>query len=306
MMKSTLLLLISFYASGFAALHKEQFESKVWTFDHENVIEPTETAKFVVALKLNDVEAMRQEFLRVSDPMSSSYGQHLTTAQLNARYGPTSEEKEKVIAHFQKIDGAEVSYSEHGDMLQVSAPASAVEEALQTKLAWVKDSRKLSDKKSLRAKAGLFIPDEIGDLISFISLNSPVNHVLPRGAQALKQRNEVAAAKLSEEQAVASVGITAGNEEALIRFTPYCNGVLNVDSPPCSSLPLLDVPLFTFSVTAHANNKSNPYLLNTDPTVFTVKNTAAYCYNTFTAQTCGGNDGRNCTCLTKVNYSSLF
>jgi hypothetical protein len=303
MAKSAFLVLLSVLAYGYAALHKGQFHSEVWTFDNAQEVDPSSTVKFVVALKLNDVEGMRQQFLEVSNPKSSSYGRHLTSSQINARYGPSAEEKERVIDHFKKIEGAEVKIGQHGDMLQVVAQIGAIESVLNTKLAWVTDSRKLSDKKSIRSTMELEIPAEIDDLISFISLNSPVNHVLPRGAAALKQRQAVDKARETEEEAAASVSITAGNEEALIRFTPNCNGAINTLSPPCYDLPADQLPTYTFSVTTHANNKTDSFLLDTDPVNFVVKNNAVYCYNSYTAQTCGGFDGKNCTCLTKV---SLF
>lgn len=300
-MKSLLVLLIALISTSYAALHKGKFHSDTWSFDHGEHVDRDTRVRFVVALKLNDVDHMRQTFLDVSNPKSASYGRHMTQQQINERYGPTPEEKQKVVEHFAKIPGAVVESSEHGDMIQVTAPVHAIETAMETGLSWVKHSRKLSDKKSLRTHTDLYVPEEIEHLISFISLNSPVNHVLPRGAKAKKLREKVQKEEGTYQANYDSVSVSAGNNEALVQFTPYCSaGVINVQNPPCSTVAN-EIPAFTFSATFHANNVSDAYQLDTDPTVYSVSYQSVYCYNTFTSLACSGIDGNNCTCLAKVS-----
>jgi hypothetical protein len=200
-------------------------------------------------------------------------------------------------------------------LFEVTAPVSSIHTSLKTELSWVTHSRKLTEKKSIRAVKPISIPEELHGLISFVSLNAPVNHVMPRAAKALAQRRREESAAAGREikddhhdnalHAVAAgyVGISPGNEEALAFFKPYCGlGATepNVQNPPCSTSSAANTPTFSIQVFKHANIQSNPYLLSEEPVTYTVPNTAVYCYNTYTTNSCGGNDGNNCTCVTKV------
>jgi hypothetical protein len=100
-----------------------------------------------------------------------------------------------------------------------------------------------------------------------------------------------------------SVGISAGNQEALAFFKPYCGlgaASTNQENPPCASSDAVDMPTFTVSVSEHANELGNTYLTSQEPVVYTVPASTVYCYNTYTTAGCSGADGNNCTCIAKV------
>jgi hypothetical protein len=205
---------------------------------------------------------------------------------------------------------------------------------LQTELAWVGHSRRATEKRSVRATKALHVPEDLHAHIAFLSLNSPVNHAMPRAAKALAQRRkeerEAATAataganpsknqdqhKMEQQQrdrridnamadaAAGLVGISPGNEEALAIFQPFCglgSTVPNTENPPCQSSAAENQPAFTVRVTRHANNQADPYLLSEEPTVIQVPAAAVYCYNSQTTAACSGTDGLDCMCVTKVS-----
>ena len=65
---------------------------------------------------------------------------------------------------------------------------------------------------------------------------------------------------------------------------------------------------FVARVSEHAEIKSNPFPLVTNPLEFILTDDNIYCYNLYSGDTCSGIDGRNCTCITKlciIDYSSI-
>ena len=265
---------------------------------------------FIVALKLRSPEQLKRDLMEVSNPKSARYGKYLTREDISTKYGPLPSSKEKVIQHFEKIPGSAVIGRENlGDFISVTASIQSIEEFLQTKIGLVQHAHQLTNKKALRATGSFFVPEDVAHLISFISLNTPVTHVIPRAGKYMKEKEKERERTMesngysSQGSSSATVLVTSGNEEALIRFKPTCyGGVVNDASPPCSNKNASEVPAFVISVTEHANNISDPYYLSTDPQVFDIAPQNIYCYNTFTTTTCTGNglDGMNCTCITKV------
>ncbi|KAJ1426037.1 Pro-kumamolisin, activation domain-containing protein [Ochromonadaceae sp. CCMP2298] len=300
-----------------AALHTDAFESQEWRVDAQSLELDTQV-KFVVALELHDKDAMHELLMRVSDPAHASYGSYWSAQQLSARFGPAPEEREAVLSFFRSIPGAQVPDFQ-GDMFEVTAPVRSVNAALQTELAWVGHRRGLTQKRAVRAVASLTLPPHLHPLVSFLSLNAPVNHVLPRAAKALdmrareeagvetvgsgekgglKARNSRDTRAVMDSQS--GVGVEGGQTDALFYFQPYCGTTLNEESPPCASASAADTPTFHFDVYKHANDRANPYLLSPEPLHYAVTPAQTYCYNKFTTSTCSGADGSNCTCIAKL------
>jgi subtilase family serine protease len=132
--------------------------------------------KFIVALKHRDINALKKELLDVSMPSSHKYGKHLSVSDIRSKFCPTQREFDGVLNYFSSIPGAYVESNKIGSMLQVTAPLQAVEQHLMTKLAWFRHTEEDTPKRSLRAIQSLNIPSELQNVISFISLNSPISH----------------------------------------------------------------------------------------------------------------------------------
>jgi hypothetical protein len=56
----------------------EFLPTKSWVNHHQQTPHPNEFVSFIVALNLRNVDSMKEEFLRVSDPKSPSYGRFLS------------------------------------------------------------------------------------------------------------------------------------------------------------------------------------------------------------------------------------
>jgi hypothetical protein len=303
------------------AFYAGQFQSEVWVSDAQP-LEHDMQVKFVVALELHDVDHMHQTLMDVSNPLSKNYGKYLTLDQISARYGPSKADRQAVVDYFQRIQGAQVSENQ-GEMFEVTAPVASIHKAFGTELGWVSHVREKTEKKSLRAMKPLSVPEHLHPLISFISLNVPVNHAVPSAAKTLAMRREkdreAAGMKVKSSKdhtldvaqhdaASGSVGISPGNQEALAFFKPFCGPEAtetNQENPPCASSGSFDVPTFLVDVSMHANILDNTYLVSQEPTVYTVPASTVYCYNTNTKAACSGADGNLCNCIAKVRKCSL-
>jgi hypothetical protein len=261
---------------------------------------------FTVALNMRNVEEMKQEFMDVSMPTSAKYGQFLTLDDVASRYGPTRQDRESVVQFFQTIDGSTVTGLNHkGDMLTVTASVAAIEERLYTKLSYRKDKHNRATRYAVRCDEPLEIPEDIKSLISFISLNAPVTQVYPRAGKALKSQQQTLQAGIASEDpsAAQTIGVTAGNTEALLSFVPYCgDGSRNVASPPCSNVAAGNqISSFSVSVSAYNNDLDNQFALNNSPLTFNVATESVYCYDSKTSAACTGADTATCSCLLKVS-----
>lgn len=190
MIPSILLLLAAFAnvskVAANSGLHVGPFESGQWILDTtEESRDPRAfhvqqhhdlPTKFIVALKHRTVDLLKQELLDVSMPRSPTYGKHLSIAEIRSKYAPLQKDIDKVIDYFSAIPGVIVTLNKVGSMLHVEAPLHAIENHLDTKLAWFRHSEESTPKRSLRATKSLRIPLEVQNVIAFISLNSPVSH----------------------------------------------------------------------------------------------------------------------------------
>ena len=222
------------------ALYQGPFQSTNWIEDHEsslNINESTQTT-IIVALHLRNQDKLQSHFHSVSDPKSDSYGHYLSLAQARDLYSPTTSDLNMVMDHFMLISGSTITYNQKGDMLHIKCGVQQAEAFFSTQLVWHRHSTSHKSKRSLRAVQPLMnIPEHISDKVSFISLNSPINHMNPRYIDPQSQSHSQSQARAAASTP-STVGITPGNEEALVSFQPLCgDGSLNQDSSPCSTLP---------------------------------------------------------------------
>jgi hypothetical protein len=230
---------------------------------------------------------------------------------LRIKYGTSDSDRQKVTSFFEgTISGARVA--NYGDFVTVSATVSAIEIGLGTSLRWFShehishEKKKKYQKRFIRSIVPIEVADDVQDVISFISLNAPINSISPRGVRGIDV-NQLQAEITVPYNSV--VKISPGNEEALIVFPVFCgDGSLNVYNPPCAGLDAAYFPtVFDVTVSGYAyNGTGNPVQLDTDPLTFTISPTKVSCYNTFTAKSCSGIDGFNCTCTTKVLVTIIF
>lgn len=278
------------------ALDLEAYQSIRWVPDtaHEDHVH-----SFIVSLGLRNRDKLISDFHDTSNPKHSSYGKFLSQEEIRERYSPEETDVLRVSAYLQKIVGSKVTLNAKRDMITVSAKASAIEQFFDTSLMWHKHHTDGSEKRSLRATSKLHnVPAEISELISFISLNSPINHMVPHGYSE----------KLRREEAFQSQSVTAqaGNQEALIRFAPVCgDGLLNTENPPCAGQTPDNIPRYTVSVQQLSDDGS--FYLNTNPSVFELVQQYIFCYNNNTLAACAGAaESGFCTCLAKISPLPMY
>lgn len=287
-------LLLALPLTVICKLNKEAFFSDSWVPEETN--SKNERVKFMLAFKGRNHADMHDEFLSVSSPKSSKYGAHLSLSEVHEKYGVKDEDKQLVLSVIsQKIEGSVVECGDFSDLCSISAEIGHIERGFDTKLMWHSHKRNLANtKRSLRAVRPLAIDEKFDDLISFISLNAPVNHMVMKAAES------------KSEMDMASVGVISGNKEAVIDFVVTCeNGELNTDYIPCSSTGGAPI-MFNVAVTAHANNLTNPYLLTTDPILSTSINASGLrCFNS-NGQACNGTVDQGCKCHLKLSPLSKY
>ena len=128
---------------------------------------------FLIALKLRNVYKMKRELAEVSNPKSEKYARYFSLDQIRTRFSPPASIREKVISYFlKKIKKSSVHYNLIGDMIEVTASISDIEEGLSTKLAFHVHS--FDSSISIRAETKFLIDNQISEHISFVSLDSPI------------------------------------------------------------------------------------------------------------------------------------
>ena len=272
--------LLLFFFSFVAALDVSSFNDPTRWVQTTDVPEPTQAFRFFVALVHRNLDQMRDEFLSVSTPGHALYGKHQSLSEINEKYAPSQDSKDKVRSWIKSnVIGAIINTE--GNMIEVKATVSAVEKGFKTKLNWHESVRHPSDKKKrdLRATADLVIPASLHDSISFTTLNAPINMGKWRGHSSKDSLYEKA--KDAQSQTAATLSYTAGNDDALVKFQPICgDGSVNNFSPPCANLAANYVPVFTAIVQSYHNNKKDHYSLSTPTDIlFEIPPASIYCYN---------------------------
>ena len=70
------------YVSVSASFYSGEFISDTWKLNPRQLVHRQQTVKFIVALKLRNVDSMQKELLAVSNPKSHSYGKFLGRLRL--------------------------------------------------------------------------------------------------------------------------------------------------------------------------------------------------------------------------------
>ena len=246
---------------------------------------------FFVGLKTKQtMEQIQAELLAVSTPKSRHYGKHWSLERVRNEVYANEDTKDLIVSWLKRSLGESAQIDSSGAFIQVKSSVSDCERAFGTKMHLF--SHASSGKRALRATTKLNIPSEFSEHITFFSLNAPI---MAAKTSALKTHAEAQAAAASPV-----LKVTAGNNEALVGpFVAYCSdGLVNQQSPPCKGEKL--IPAFTAISHAFANNRSDPFSLDSDPEVIEIALNTIACLNTFTKKTCSGQDANNCTCYAKV------
>lgn len=183
---------------------------------HEDTV-----VSFYIAMNYPSPDKMREELLAISDPRKKDkYGKHLSLNTFKEKYSPSGEAMGAVKSFFLGMDGGREEITENlsGAMIKVTSRLSAIHKKFSTQLALHEYGT--STQSILKAVTDLSLPAELEEYISFISLNAPVS------PSEFTYRRVKSAKKLMDVNA-STIGVTGGNKEAIVKFTPTCaNGEL--------------------------------------------------------------------------------
>ena len=151
------------------------FSSPFWKPVLHHTSPRASTATFLVALKLENSDDMKKTLLDVSNPTSVNYGKYLSLEEISTNYGPSLEEQNIVMDFFRSIQDARVELNANKDLILVTAHVQNIEKSLETEISWF--SHVSNDNfLSLRALRPIKLPANVANVVSFLSLNSPILH----------------------------------------------------------------------------------------------------------------------------------
>eukprot|EP00607_Mallomonas_marina_P010095 CAMPEP_0182420778 /NCGR_PEP_ID=MMETSP1167-20130531/5842_1 /TAXON_ID=2988 /ORGANISM="Mallomonas Sp, Strain CCMP3275" /LENGTH=669 /DNA_ID=CAMNT_0024597203 /DNA_START=38 /DNA_END=2047 /DNA_ORIENTATION=+ len=176
-----LVVLLSTKAEEHAA-HLRPFSSPEWSVLEGHDLPKNHLATFYVHMKLRNEDQLTADLISVSDPESSEYGNHFTMQQINEKYSPLAEDVDKVTTFFNNIENVEIENNLQRNFLKISAQVEHIENALGTTLQ-VHHNEIHKDAKIIRAVQSLNIPDDVSTLLSFVSLTTPVSHIVPMAVE---------------------------------------------------------------------------------------------------------------------------
>jgi hypothetical protein len=323
MIKLALVLLFAVIANRVSAVAPlgAHLDSQNWIKDINKSLKKDEKVTFTVALKLQNEDVLHEELLAVSSPRSKRYGEYYSHESLQNKFGPSKDNRMEVATYFKQIENVEVrGIEEIGDFLTVTAPVYAIETFMKTSLSIRKNRNNLVDKTAIRADNPLNIPYHIAKKVNFISLNTPIAHMTPRASKSLKSQQKAKVNKKANGDISTftnTIGLNAGNQQALVTFQPVCgDGLTNSANPPCSNMAhSKDIPIFTFIMNQYAmNNTHKPsetimkplfttISLTTNPTKFTISADEIYCASSLTSTACiaGNTSSTHCICIAKIS-----
>ncbi len=88
-----------------------------------------EIVPLIIGLRNSDVHGLEAIVAAVSDPDSPSYGQYLSLDEVAARYGPSPDAVDAVVAYFMHAGAEEVSVTASRDFLRVHMSVRALSSA---------------------------------------------------------------------------------------------------------------------------------------------------------------------------------
>jgi tripeptidyl-peptidase-1 len=122
-----------------------------------------------VALKVaEDRRAMLEKsFWEVSDPQHEKYGQHLAIDDITELLSVPQERVSTVVQYLKDSGATSVVIAPNRDMLTVTMPVSAAEQALNTKLGSFKHSER-ENVRIVRASTTYYLPEEIDSHVELV------------------------------------------------------------------------------------------------------------------------------------------
>jgi len=170
------------------------------------------------AVKQQNLQELHDTLMRVSDPRSATYGEHLSNAEVQKLTAPKSEHS-MIVMDFLKKHGAEGKLATpNGDMIKATVPFSIAEKMLSARYTNLVHS---TGAKVDRTLNGYLLPEEVAAAIDFVS---PAAHI-PGVRQPSPKQNLTSTFGTDNEPKtlrqlynIDAEGKAAGNKQAVTAF----------------------------------------------------------------------------------------
>lgn len=125
------------------------------------------TVHFMMRHEAADLEFLTAKLMAVSDPRSSQYGQHLTSAEI-AKLAPISDEKLAAVREFLEGSLALMQVNAHRDIVKVTLPVHAAESLFKTEIGVFSHTR-FNGTTLLRATRPYTVPASVHAAVSVVA-----------------------------------------------------------------------------------------------------------------------------------------
>ncbi|KAJ6487228.1 family S53 protease [Mycena vitilis] len=172
--------LLSLAAAGPAAFQtfvvQESLSSAPQGFVKVGAAADSTSINLRIALTSSDIAGLEKTLLDVSTPSSSSYGNHLTKAEVNAFLAPTADAVSAVQAWLASHDIVANTSSSAGDWLSLTVPVAKANELLAAKYETFKH---VASGKTYARTLSFSLPTEVADHIATVhpatTFNNPIS-----------------------------------------------------------------------------------------------------------------------------------
>jgi len=132
---------------------------------------PEATVELTFAVKQQNLKELHDILMRVSDPRSATYGEHLSNSEVQKLTAPKPEHTQ-ILMEFLKKHGADGKLATpNGDMIKATVPFSIAEKMLSTRYTNLLHSTGAQVDRTL---GGYLLPEEVAAAIDFVS---PAAHI---------------------------------------------------------------------------------------------------------------------------------
>lgn len=166
---------------------------------------------------------MSNMLLQISDPTSPKYGQHLTLNKIKDLFGPSNLDVEIVTSYLSKMEGVMIDYNNVKDLLRVTATIGDIQKLMKTKIS--KHTHKYSESKKdfFRIVSSCHIPSHVANVMSFISLNTPLMNVRMSTNNNMKTKDIALKQKINVKGASSISGSTTPSVLSSLYNIPFGN-----------------------------------------------------------------------------------
>ncbi|TBR37250.1 MULTISPECIES: pre-peptidase C-terminal domain-containing protein [Dyella] len=222
-------------------------------------LEESRALHVAVSLKLRNQDQLQQFLHDLATPGTASYGQFLTPAQFKAKYSPTDQQVQAVIAHLQSAGFTNITVSPNHLLIEADGHASNVQAGFRATM----KQFQFRGRQRIANDAEVLVPASLGDTVNAVLglQDVSVKHTMYHFIKPSTQSELKASAPVSTNATAAAGTITSHNP------TQFA-AIYNAGSTPTASNTT--VGIITWGSTTQTVTDLNTFTSNAGlPTVTT-------------------------------------